>query len=117
MAQGTSIPCGCIRLYNPFVRKTCTNAVPWMMRHWQCWQAAERFTWPRTAPRRRCPTPAVYKRQAQGKAEVKVYTTQPFAKARVVLTANGIPLYDHVGDVSPVEVLEASCLLYTSVLG
>ena len=51
-------PCGCIRLYNPFVRKTCTNAVPWMMRHWQCWQAAERFTWPRTAPRRRCPTPS-----------------------------------------------------------
>ena len=47
-------------------------------------------------------------RVAQGKAEVKVYTTQPFAKARVVLTANGIPLYDHVGDLSPVEVLEAS---------
>lgn len=45
---------------------------------------------------------------AQGKAEIKVYTTQPFAKARVVLAANGIPLYDHVGDLSPVEVLEAS---------
>ena len=34
--------------------------------------------------------------------------TQPFAKARVVLTANGIPLYGHVGGLSPVEVLEAS---------
>lgn len=45
---------------------------------------------------------------AQGKAKIKVYTTQPFAKARVVLAANGIPLYDHVCDLSPVEALEAS---------
>lgn len=35
--------------------KRARMAVPWMMRHWQCWQAAERFTWPRTAPRRQLP--------------------------------------------------------------
>ncbi len=38
---------------------------------------------------------------AQGKAEVKVYTTQPFAKARVVLTANGIPLVRPCGRPEP----------------
>ena len=41
-------------------------------------------------------------------AHITVYTTQAFKAARVVLTAEGVPVYDHVCDLSPVEVLEAA---------
>ena len=44
---------------------------------------------------------------AQGKANVTVYTTQPFKAARVVLTAEGTPVYDRICDLSPVDVLTA----------
>ena len=42
-----------------------------------------------------------------GAAALTVYATQPFARARVVLTADGVPVYDHVADLSPVNVLKA----------
>ncbi|MGN0778313.1 MAG: DUF5107 domain-containing protein [Aristaeellaceae bacterium] len=44
---------------------------------------------------------------AQGKAELAVYATQPFHDARVTLTAGDAVLYDHVGDISPTQVLQA----------
>ena len=41
-----------------------------------------------------------------GKARITVYTTQPFASARVVLTAAGEVVYDKTCDLSPVDVLQ-----------
>ena len=42
-----------------------------------------------------------------GKATVTVYTTELFRSARVVLTADGAPVYDQVADLSPADVLSA----------
>ena len=42
-----------------------------------------------------------------GRAAITVYATQPFRSARVVLTAAGVPVYERVADLSPVDVLSA----------
>lgn len=44
----------------------------------------------------------------EGRVNVTVYTSQPFASARVTLTSHGEIIYDRVCDLSPVDVLEDS---------